>query len=410
MEAATYPSIVLLQDPPVSQPHLPSFNGFKLFFPPVRAPLVAAYVHSVFFSHFSVLHKFKGVDDIHALDLSSQEPFFGTKIHSFTLINAYSTNTCDSRVHSVSPKILFLDLGVPLLVVGDLYIHKPLPEPLRPFSWQGIVSSTPYFEKAVEAGFTLRHPPEEYTRFLEVGSAHPSLIDLACANPLLLPMVQSSEASLPSTASNHMPITIKLPPTTVTPSPKRPDWSNTDWETLSPIMNNVQAPLPPSCPSQSELDEWLSGSLDRLTALVKEPTPGSRPSHHCKPWWSPHLTTLHREFHKASRTARKHNMPTLRDLTSVSKAGYFKAIKVAKNHDWSSFQLIPTPQSLWRAKLFAYGCAPSRCPSRLGGGMNEVLLDHYLPPQEAFAPPPWLRPYKKAATLTKDEIAAALSK
>jgi len=37
-EAATYPSFVFLQDPPVSKAHLPSFNGFKSFLPPVRKP------------------------------------------------------------------------------------------------------------------------------------------------------------------------------------------------------------------------------------------------------------------------------------------------------------------------------------------------------------------------------------
>jgi len=41
-EATTYPSIVLLQDPPVNKAHLPSFNGFKSFFPLVRKPRVAA--------------------------------------------------------------------------------------------------------------------------------------------------------------------------------------------------------------------------------------------------------------------------------------------------------------------------------------------------------------------------------
>jgi len=54
-EATTYPSLVLLQDPPVNKAHLPSFNGFKSFFPPVRKPHVAAYVHMSFLALFSVL-------------------------------------------------------------------------------------------------------------------------------------------------------------------------------------------------------------------------------------------------------------------------------------------------------------------------------------------------------------------
>ena len=70
--ATTYPSLVFLQDPPVNKAHLPSFNGFKSFFPPVRKPRVAAYVHLSFLASFSVLPRFKGVDDVLALDVSSQ--------------------------------------------------------------------------------------------------------------------------------------------------------------------------------------------------------------------------------------------------------------------------------------------------------------------------------------------------
>jgi len=54
-EATTYPSIVLLQDPPVNKAHLPSFNGFKSFCPPVRKPRVAAYVYMSFLSNYTVL-------------------------------------------------------------------------------------------------------------------------------------------------------------------------------------------------------------------------------------------------------------------------------------------------------------------------------------------------------------------
>ena len=95
--------------------------------------------------------------------------------------------------------------------------------------------------------------------------------------------------------------------------------------------------------------------FDRLTALLKEHTPVSRPSRYSKPWWTSHPTTLRREFHKAARMARGHGTPALRDLAHISKVGYFKAIKTAKNKYWSSFLLGATPQTLWTAKKFAYG-------------------------------------------------------
>ena len=144
---------------------------------------MAAYVHMSLLSNYTVLPRFKEVADVLALDVSSDEPLFGTAFHSFRIINAYSTNTADHRVHSVQPEVLFPDLGFPLLVLGDLNIHNPLADPLRHFSYQEIASSTPYFEKAAESGFALLNPPGEYTRFPLVGKASPSVIDLSFANP-----------------------------------------------------------------------------------------------------------------------------------------------------------------------------------------------------------------------------------
>jgi len=136
----------------------------------------------------------------------------------------------------------------------------------------------------------------------------------------------------------------------------------------------------------------MAGSLDRLTALLKEHTPVSGPSHYSKPWWTPHLTTLRRECHKASRVARKHGTPSLRDVAHISKVGYFKAIKTAKNKDWSSFLLSTPPQTLETATKFAYGRAPPRFPSLPGAEtpqqMNHVLLDHLFPQKEPFSLPP----------------------
>jgi len=361
-----------------------------------------------------VLPRFKGADHILALDVSSQEPLFGTNFHSFRLINAYSTNTRDHRVHSVSPDTLFPTLDVPLLVVGDLNTHNPFSDPLRACSPREIASTTPYVEKLAEAGFALINRPGEYTRFPLIGKARPFVIDLAFANPLLFRLFKSWEVSLPSTGSEHVPITMNLASPTLIPSSRRPRWSDTDWETLSPLIKNLRVPPAPACISPADLDKWLAGSLDRLTALLKEHTPVSSPSHDSKPWWTPHLTTLRREFHKASRVARKHGTPALRDVAHISKPGYFKAIKTGKNKPWSSFLLSATPQTLWMAKKFAYGRAPPRFPSVPGAEapqqMNNVLLDHVFPLKKPFSPPPRLRPDKHAPPLTNEEIPMALSK
>jgi len=149
-------------------------------------------------------------------------------------------------------------------------------------------------------------------------------------------------------------------------------------------------------------------------ALLKAHTLVSRPSPYSKPWWTPHLTILRREFHKAVRTARKLDTPASQEAMSASKKWYFKAIKAAKARHWSAFLLGATPQTLWTAKRFAFGRAPPRFPSLPGGEtsqqMNEVLLDHIFPPRPAFSPPPRLRPHGGAPQLTKEEVSAGLSK
>ena len=162
------------------------------------------------------------------------------------------------------------------------------------------------------------------------------------------------------------------------------------------------------------LDNWLTGSLDHLTGLLKDHTPSSRPSHHSKPWWTPHLTILHHEYHKAARLAHKQGTSAMRETANVSRSGYCKAIKVAKNKHWSSFRLSATPWNLWTAKRFTSGPAPPRFLSLPGAEtpqpMNEALLSHFFPPKAAFSPPPRLRPQSLAPPLTKGEIAHALSR
>ena len=293
-----------------------------------------------------------------SLDISSQKPVFGSRFHSFRLVNAYSINLADRMVLSVPPESLFPDTGVPLLVVGDLNIHNPLSDPLHSFSCQEVSFSAPYFELAALGGFGLLNSPGVYTRFPLWGKVRPSVIDLAFANPLLLLLGKGWETSLPSTGSDHVPITILLPSPSPDPAPPHLRWDHTDWEPLSPYISNFIVPPPPPCPSPKILDDWLAGPLNRLTGLLNNHTPSSRPSHHSKPWWTSYLTVLRREYDKAARLARKQGTLALRETANISRTGYFKAIKAANNKHWSSFLLSATPQNLWTAKRFPSGRGP----------------------------------------------------
>jgi len=252
----TYPSVVLLQDPAVHKAHFGSFNGFVPFSPPIWKPWMAAYIQRSFLSHYSVHPRFKEVDDVIPLDLSCREPIFGNDFHCFQIINLYSTNLRVRRVRSIPPETLSPYLGVPLLVVGDLNIHNPLSDPLPSFSVQEIPASDAYCQMAAEAGFALLNPRGEYTRFPPAGKARSSVIDLAFANPLLLPMVTRGESSVPSPASDHIPITIIVVPPTLNQQHTRPRWGNTDWETLSPIIRSYEIP-PPEC--APPLRNWTRG-------------------------------------------------------------------------------------------------------------------------------------------------------
>ena len=198
-------SVVLLQDPPVSQACLLSFNGFVPFFPPVRKPRVASYIHRSFLACFSVLPRFMDRVEVMSLDISSQKPLFGSCFYSFRLVNAYSINSADRRVHSVPPEFLFPDSGIPLLVVRDLNIHNPLADPLCSFSSQEVSASAPYFELAAMGGFALINSPGVYTRFPLLGKARLSVIDLAFANPLLLPFVKGGKPPSPRRARTTSP-------------------------------------------------------------------------------------------------------------------------------------------------------------------------------------------------------------
>jgi len=171
------------------------------------------------------------------------------------------------------------------------------------------------------------------------------------------------------------------------------------WEASLPDHQGIQGPPVPTWPPPPKLDKWLSLSLDSLIALLKEHTPVSRPSHYAKPWWTPHLTTHRRAFHKAARVARKQDTSSKRDVAKTTKSGYFKAIKSGKNTHWSSFLLNATLKNRWMAKKFAFGRTPTRFPSlpeaETPEQMNDILLDHFFSPKVAFSPPPWLRPHTK---------------
>jgi len=168
-QLALPPPIVALQDPPVYRGKLPSFNSFTVFSPPTDRgckPRVAFYVYSSFLATVSLLPRFFGRGDVMALDLFTPDCFFNPSTTGFTIINSYSTKGRLNNTRSVSPDIIFPESPLPTLTLGDLNIHHPTADPLRVFKEDEIATSSPYFDRATELGFTLLNVPVSLPGFL----------------------------------------------------------------------------------------------------------------------------------------------------------------------------------------------------------------------------------------------------
>jgi len=167
-QLAQPPSIVALQDPPVYRGKLPSFNLFTVFSPPASTgcnPGVAFYVYSSFLSTISLLPWFFWRGDVMALDLFTPNGFFNPSTTGFTIINSSSTKGRTNNTRSVPPHIMFSSSPLPTLTLGDFNIHDPTADPLRTFKEDEIATSTPYFDRATDLGFSLLNTPGVFTRF-----------------------------------------------------------------------------------------------------------------------------------------------------------------------------------------------------------------------------------------------------
>jgi len=133
-----------------------------------------------------------------------------------------------------------------------------------------------------------------------------------------------------------------------------------------------------------------------------------------KPWWSPLLKTVRKEFYSSSRKACTSDDPQDRVIAKLSKQGYCKAIKAAKADHWKSFLADATPRTIWSAKKFAVGRVAPRFPNlpdpTSPEEVNQALLRHFLPPKPLPIVPSILRPYKGCEPLLPGEITSALRK
>jgi len=229
------PSIVALQDPPVYRGKLLSFNLFTVFSPPTTGgckPWVAFYVYSSFLWTVSLLPWFFGRGDIMALDLFTPDGFFNPSTTGFSIINSYSTKGRSNNTRSVPPDLIFPSSPLPTLTLCDLNIHHPTSDPLRVHKEDEIATSSPYFDRATDLGFSLLNTPGVFTRFSMSLVGRPGVLDLAFACPLLSPYLSEWSDPLPSTGSDHIPILLRFEAPFLRPPPPTPNWALSDWAAI----------------------------------------------------------------------------------------------------------------------------------------------------------------------------------
>ena len=240
-------------------------------------------------------------DDFMALDVYTPPGCFGTNSPHFTIGNTYARPS-PLFPHSVSPESSFLNIYHPYLVAGDLNIHNAATDPSRLLSSKEERESAPYLDLASDLCFTLLNTLGVYTRFPFSGTQRPRTLDLAFANPHRFPAFRSGDASsLLSTGSDHAPSLITLRPPNPHNDKDRPRWQDADWPVLTHRLKNWLIPAPPDTPFPNQLDQWFSSALSTLTAVIETTPPRSHPSPRSRAWWNPLLTTVWKEFTKASR-------------------------------------------------------------------------------------------------------------
>jgi len=382
---------------------------------PRPKPKVAFCVSNNFLSFATVLPRCFDRPDVATLNLFGVA-LFGGSFTQFRIFNLYNLWSQRSRVRTVPPDLSFPDDGFALLVVGDFNIHHPLADPLRAYSCRYLAASFPYFSRAADLGFELLNLPGVFTRFPWDSATRPFVIDLLFASPVLFPFFRSWGTPLPSTGSDHVPISLTFAHPISSPSPPVPNWCLTDWNNLSPVLNDSLIPPPPSFPTSASLEAWFDTQLALVTTLLSSHTPLKRPSPRSKPWWSPILLVLRLEFHSASRRSGSSASASAYDKAAarLSKQGYFKAIKATKKAHRKSLLNSTTSHSILAVKKIAAGSPNPRFPNLPDASsskeMNQVLLDHLFPPRPCAPLPSILLPYGDCPELPKEDVSLSLLK
>jgi len=279
-----------------------------------------------------------------ALDLFTLDGFFNPSTTGFSIVNSYSTKGRLNNTRSVPPDLIFPASPLPTVTLGDLHIHHPTADPLRVFKEDELATSMPYFDSAMELGFTLLNTPCVFTRFSMSLIGRPGVLDLAFACYLLAPYFSEWSDPLPSTSSDHIPILLRFEAPLFRPPPS-PNWALTDWATLDSLLKEASISPNPPLPTSRSLDVWFKTNLDKITAQLALHILVKRVTYRSKPWWSDLLSLLRKAYNSALRSSKRERFDeALLASARAVRSAYFKAIKKAKRDHWSSFLASATLQ------------------------------------------------------------------
>jgi len=339
--------LVALQDPPSRRLVLPTFRGFMSFAPPPPGrPWVAINVSRTLNQHLSCSTVFHESSEMLSVDVFSLEGLFGSPHRSRRVTSVYLLRTNSPPYHSIPPEGIFSFLSYPHLVLGDFNLHHPLADPCRSLSEREFIISTRYFHAAFEVPYHLLNTPGVYTRFPCDTISRPSVLDLAIANTALSSLVSSWDTPLPSTGSDHVPCVITLRPPAIKLPPTTLHWALLDLDAVGKALDTLTILPSPPRPTPNSLSRWFDISSDRLTSLLTSHAPNKRLCPRSKPWWSPRLSSLRREYHRFARISRLDPSPLNWGNVKGSRRTYFKAIASAKKAHWSDFLSSATPRSV----------------------------------------------------------------
>ena len=275
LQLAHAPSVVALQDPAVYRGNLPSFQFYSSFSPPSsgnKKLRIACYVFTSFLSTITLLPQFFDRGDIMALDLFSPDGFFNPSMTRFTILNSYSTKGLSNNTRSVPPALIFPAMRGPTLTLGDLNIHHPTAEPLRCFKEGELTTSVLYFDRATELGFSLLNTPGVYTRLAMSLVERPRVIDLAVACPLLAPYFAERSDPLPSTGTDHIPISLCFDPPLFRAPPPQPNWALMDWPLVDEALKSIKIPPRPPLPTSRSVGVWFDTNRNKVSATFAHNT------------------------------------------------------------------------------------------------------------------------------------------